>query len=248
MTSRTFWSTPKGNASAGAVSSKGLLTDLTEEAAARGWDDAVGGAGAVGTYDERGIMGSGKLYGIPSYGEFVSFYYNKDMFAQYGLQVPTTMDELVSAFETFQANDITPLGEAAADYPAQHLLWALAAGAADAQWRGDYFGLAAPLDTSSASPLYQAAQTMVDWTDAGYIDQRSTGLKADAAWDLFRSGKVPMVFTGTWMVGDFAANIKDFEWGQFLLPGATAQVGSEATSGQSRRMRRTRTSPTTSST
>lgn len=217
---------PKGNASAGAVSSKGLLTDLTAEAAARGWDKEIGGAATVGLYDDRGLMGSGKLYGVPSYGEFVSFFYNKDMFAKYGLQVPTTMDELVSAFQTFESKGITPLGEAAADYPAQHLLWALAAGSADADWRSDYFGLAAPLDTSSSSPLHQAAQTMVDWTDAGYIDKRSTGLKADAAWDLFRSDKVPMVFTGTWMVGDFATNIKDFKWGQFLLPGAKAQVGS----------------------
>ena len=39
-------------------------------------------------------MGSGKLYGITDYGEFVMVYYNKDMFAKYNLKVPTSYDEL----------------------------------------------------------------------------------------------------------------------------------------------------------
>jgi raffinose/stachyose/melibiose transport system substrate-binding protein len=216
----------KGNATAGAVAAKGLLTDLSSEAAARGWDKTAGSALTVGSYDSRGLMGPGKVYGIPSYGEYLSFAYNKDMFAKHGVKVPTTTDELVAAFETFTAKGITPLAESAGDYPAQHLLWGLALAKADPDWLRGYFGLTAPLDTSVNSPLTQAAQTLVDWTAKGYIDKKSTGLKAEDAWNQFRSGKAPITFAGTWMVGDFQEKIKTFEWGQFLMPGSGLNAGS----------------------
>lgn len=216
----------KGNASAGALSAKGLLTDLTAEASKRGWDKAAGAALTVGSYDSRGLMGPGKVYGIPSYGEYLSFAYNKDMFAKYGVSVPTTMDELVAAFETFKSQGITPLAESAGDYPAQHLLWGLAVAKADRNWLNGYFGLSAPLDTSANSPLTQAAQTIADWTAKGYIDKKSTGLKAEDAWDLFRSGKAPITYAGTWMAGDFKEKIKAFEWDQFLMPGSGISAGS----------------------
>ena len=35
--------------------------------------------------------------------------YNKDIFAQYGVAVPTTWDEFVQACETFKANGVTPI-------------------------------------------------------------------------------------------------------------------------------------------
>jgi raffinose/stachyose/melibiose transport system substrate-binding protein len=216
----------KGNATAGAVASKGLLTDLTSVASERGWEELAGSALTVGSYDSRGLMGPGNIYGIPSYGEYVSFAYNKDMFAEYDVKVPTTMDELEAAFETFESQGITPLAESAGDYPAQHLLWGLALANADQDWLNGYFGLEAPLDTSSESPLTQAAETIADWTDRGYIDQKSSGLKAEDAWAQFRSGKAPITYAGTWMVGDFQENIKSFEWGQFLMPGSGLNPGS----------------------
>lgn len=216
----------KGNATAGAVVSKGLLTDLTDVSSSRGWDEIAGSALTVGSYDERGLMGPGNVYGIPSYGEYVSFYYNKDMFAEHGVSVPTTMDELVAAFEAFESKGITPLAESAGDYPAQHLLWGITLANADPEWMEGYFGLAAPLDTSSDSPLTQAAQTMADWTAEGYIDPESSGMKAEDAWAQFRSGKAPITYAGTWMTGDFKESIKDFEWGQFLMPGSGYNPGS----------------------
>ena len=46
---------PKGNASAGLVSSKGLLTDLTTEAAKRGWGKTIGTAAVVGKYNKKAV-------------------------------------------------------------------------------------------------------------------------------------------------------------------------------------------------
>jgi len=216
----------KGNATAGAVASKGLLTDLTTVASTRGWDKVAGSALTVGTYDSRGIMGPGKVYGIPSYGEYVSFYYNKDLFAKYGVSVPTTFDQLVGVLGAFKAKGVTPLAMSAGDYPAVHLLWGIALAKATHDWLNGYFGLKGKLDSSANSPLTAAAQTIADWTAKGYIDNKSSGLKADDAWSLFESGKAPITFAGTWMVPDFTTKAKTFKWGSFLMPGSGISEGS----------------------
>lgn len=93
----------KGNATAGQLAAQGLLTPLTDAATERGWDEKLSGSlQTTATYDDQGLMGSGEWYGVPNYGEFVQVYYNKDMFAQYGLEVPTTLDELESVMQAFR--------------------------------------------------------------------------------------------------------------------------------------------------
>jgi len=59
----------KGNATAGLLSSQGLLTDLTDVAEERGWTDLLPESiQTTARYDERGVMGSGRWYGVPNYG------------------------------------------------------------------------------------------------------------------------------------------------------------------------------------
>src|SRR3954453_19400939 len=43
---------------------------------------------------------------------------------------------------------------------------------------------------------------------------------------LFTSGKAPMYVSGTWNLGPFSSTIKDFKWGQFLIPTPKYSVGS----------------------
>ena len=51
----------------------------------------------------------GNMYAFPYAGdEYVLWYYNKALFAEYGLEVPTTYDELVNCINVFKENDIVP--------------------------------------------------------------------------------------------------------------------------------------------
>jgi raffinose/stachyose/melibiose transport system substrate-binding protein len=213
----------KGNAFAGLVASQGLLTDLTEEAAKRGWDKVLSPSEqALSRYDSRGIFGSGPLWGIPDYGEYVSVYYNKDMFAANGVEVPKTYDEFVKVMDAFVAKGITPVAEAAGDYPIVHLLAELQLSKSDAAWVQNYQALKTPLD---GAPYLYAAKTMLDWMKKGYFAKDVTGLKATDMAAVFESGKSPMVITGTWYVGEFKEKL-GFKWGQFLFPGNTISSGS----------------------
>jgi raffinose/stachyose/melibiose transport system substrate-binding protein len=214
----------KGNATAGLVASQGLLTNLDDTFAAQGWGKILNdGALVLSKYDDKGIYGSGHIWGISVFGEYVSAFYNIDQFEANGLKVPTTLEEFEADMQVFKDKGVTPLALGGGDTSGQHLLASLAYTQADDTWIQNYQGVKAPLD---GAPFLFAAQKMVDWVNKGYISKDSTGLKDTDAANLFTSGKAPIYVSGTWNLGSFSANIKDFKWGQFLIPTKKYSVGS----------------------
>jgi raffinose/stachyose/melibiose transport system substrate-binding protein len=215
----------KGNATAGLLSSQGLLTDLTPEAKQRGWDKILSPSlQTTARYDDKGVMGSGNWYGVPNYGEYVMVYYNKDLFDQYGVQVPTTLDEFTAAMDTFVENGVTPLGMSGAEYPAGQLFYELALNQADRSFVNDYQLYKGDVDFQS-DPMKYAADTFDQWVQKGYISKNSASLKAEDMGTSFISGKVPMIVSGSWWYGRFKDEIT-FNWDTFLFPGNTLNAGS----------------------
>ncbi|MFG3435840.1 ABC transporter substrate-binding protein [Nonomuraea sp. NPDC047897] len=216
----------KGNATAGLLSKQGLLADLSEQATKRGWDKLLpGGLQVTAKYDERGVMGSGKWYGVPNYGEFVMVYYNKDLFDKHGVKVPTTFDELTAALDTFVKAKVTPIASAGAEYPAQQIFYQLALTKAQRPWVDALQSYKGKVDFKGPEFAY-AAQTMADWVRKGYIAKDSGGLKAEDMGVAFMKGEYPIMISGSWWYGRLASEIKNFEWGHFLFPGAALAPGS----------------------
>jgi raffinose/stachyose/melibiose transport system substrate-binding protein len=216
----------KGNATAGLLSKQGLLTDLTEQATKRGWDKELSPSlQTTAKYDADGIMGSGKFYGIPNYGEYVMVYYNKDMFAKYKIPVPTTLAEFTAAMDTFVKAGITPLSVGGAEYPAQQIMYELALSKATRAWVDDYQLYKAKVDFHGPELTY-GAQTFADWVKAGYIAKNSAGIKAEDMGVAFEQGKFPIMISGSWWYGRFATEIKNYQWGTFLFPGNALNAGS----------------------
>ena len=216
----------KGNATAGLLSSQGLLTNLDDVVAEHGWDDRLSPSlQTTARYDERGIMGSGSWYGVPNYGEFVEVYYNKDAFAAAGLEIPTTIDEFESVLQAFKAQGVTPLAESAAEYPLGQLWYQLALSKADRSFVDDYQLYTGDVDWQGPEISY-ATETVKDWTDKGYISTDASGIKAEDAGVGFINGDYPIIFSGSWWHNRFATEIDGFEWGTFLFPGAEMSPGS----------------------
>ena len=163
----------KGNATAGLLSSQGLLTDLTDVAKKRGWDKKLAPSlQTTARYDDKGVMGSGKWYGVPNYGEFVTVYYNKDMFAAHNIAVPTTLAELTADMDKFVAAGVTPLAMAGAEYPAGQLYYELALSKADRAFVDAYQMYKGKVDFQ-ADPLKYGADTFDEWVKKGYIAKDS---------------------------------------------------------------------------
>ena len=167
----------KGNATAGLVASQGLLTPLDDVFKERGWGNTLNESMLrLSKYDGKGIFGSGPIIGVPAYGEYVSVFYNVDMFEANGLKVPKSLEEFEAVLDAFNKKGVLPLVTGTKDAPAQHLFATLAYTQADDNWIANYQGLKTPLDTK---PFLWAAQKVQDWVSKGYISKDSTGMKGD---------------------------------------------------------------------
>ena len=159
----------------------------------------------------------GKRVVLPVLTDAYGLYYNKDMFAKYGIAVPTTMDEFVAALQKFKDNGITPMAESAAEYPLGQLWYQLALTKANRSWVNDYQLYTGNVDWH-APELSYATQTVSDWVNKGYISKDATGLKAEDAGTAFEAGKYPLFFSGSWWYNRFTTEIKNYQWGTFLFP------------------------------
>ena len=215
----------KGNATAGLLSSQGLLTDLTSVAKDRGWDKKLAPSlQTTARYDAKGVMGSGNWYGVPNYGEFVTVYYNKDMFAAHNVAVPTTFSEFTAALDKFKADGVTPLAMSGAEYPAGQLYYELALSKADRSFVDSYQMYKGKVDFT-ADPLKYGADTFDQWVKKGYMAKDSASLKAEDAGLSFINGTSPMLVSGSWWYGRFTTDMKA-NWGIFNFPGNKLNAGS----------------------
>jgi raffinose/stachyose/melibiose transport system substrate-binding protein len=91
----------------------GLVRDLSEDAA----DEISKIGGSV-----AGWQVDGKTYALPYSMGVVGFWYNKELFAEAGIDAaPTTMDELYSVIDELKGAGLTPLSVGAGDkWPAGH--------------------------------------------------------------------------------------------------------------------------------
>jgi raffinose/stachyose/melibiose transport system substrate-binding protein len=170
-------------------------------------------------------MGNGSLYGLSTYGEYVSWFYNKDYFDANGLTVPTTAAELDALLAKLKEQGQT-MALGGAGYQIVHLAYALALVNADQQWVSNFQFFQNPVDFSDASPQWgYAAKKVKEWKDAGYFDAKVSGISPDDAVAAFQTGKSPLMLGGTWLDDGTNKAVTTFEWGKFKNPGSLS-VGS----------------------
>jgi len=216
----------KGNATAGFLASTGLITDISDAVDEYGWADKLAPSlQTTAKYSEDGVMGGDTWYGVPNYGEFVGVYYNLDAFEAAGLEVPTTYDEFVAVLDAFVAKGITPLAEAAAEYPLGQLWYQLALSQADRQFVDDYQLYENPVDWQGDEITY-ATETLQEYVDKGYIASDVSSIKADDAGVAFINGTAPIFVSGSWWFGRFVAEATGFDWSLQAFPESKLSLGS----------------------
>ncbi len=87
-----------GNTQAQAFEAAGALMDLSDRADELGADDFLQSLLEAGTYD-------GQLYAAPYYAGARIMIYRKDLFEASGIEVPTTLEEMVDAGEQLMADN-----------------------------------------------------------------------------------------------------------------------------------------------
>lgn len=180
-------------------------------------------------FDETSLefnMVDGKIYGVPVSKEISYIYYNKDLFAQAGIEAPEVAyadwNAFFEACDKLKAAGITPVGMDTADSGWLTNLWMSALigtnGDAGNQWMNSMY----PTDFNT--PEVVAAAETVQKMFQEYTTADAVGGKYDPMATHFFNGEVAMFPNGPWMIPDFSETEKAPEGfydkvGIMLMPG-----------------------------
>jgi raffinose/stachyose/melibiose transport system substrate-binding protein len=196
----------------------GVLRDITEEIEGDFADSlSAASIGAV-TYD-------GKVYGVPYKVEQVGFWYNKDLYAQAGVNAEEirTWQDFLQAMQKLKDAGITPIALGAADLWPVHFYWANLAiriggrDALEAARLGEDGGFNNPVFVKAGEMLQELAD--MEPFQRGHISAKY----GDAA-AVFGNQEAATHFQGTWDYGRHRAlsatkdGIPDEQLGWYAFP------------------------------
>jgi raffinose/stachyose/melibiose transport system substrate-binding protein len=214
-----------GRADMGAFVKAGLLANLDPYREAYGWAERYPESVlSYSSYTEDGAtFGEGSLWGLPQMGEVVGFYYNKALLSQLGIDIPVTWEDLDAALATASEAGQLPLqfGNLEA-WPGIHLFGAVQSRYTPADQIRD-LGFGRPGAEWTTEENLQAAQTLVDWVDAGYVTPDFNGITPDDAWQAFAQGEGVFMLGGTWLIADLMNAMGD-NVGFTVLLGADSDI------------------------
>ncbi|GLX66133.1 ABC transporter substrate-binding protein [Paenibacillus glycanilyticus] len=147
------------------------------------------------------------LYALPLEINIEGFWYNKDLFAEYGLAVPETWDDLLHAAEVFKSHGIQPFALAGANkWPITRLIngYVIRKYGYDAMQRVERKELKV-----TEPGFVEAAAVVQQMAQQGYFGKYVNTTETDEASALFLDGKVAMFYTGSWSLRDFNSPIKN---------------------------------------
>lgn len=149
----------------------------------------------------------GKIYASSSEGSLVGYFYNKDLFAQAGIDAPAkTWDEFWQQCDKLKAAGITPLALDTADSAWVTSLWAGAMIATSGDEGYEFMKQMNPIDYNNQPTI--DAFTNVQKMLQEYTTLDAIGGKYEHAANNFLSGQAAMIANGPWMIGDFSDETK----------------------------------------
>jgi raffinose/stachyose/melibiose transport system substrate-binding protein len=189
----------------------GVYVDLTNEKFLKNLTPSV--LEATAYKDKQYVVPTGVSY-------YTGVYYNKAIFAQYGLDIPTTWDEFVTVCNTLADNGVAPLGIGGKDgWPAGLTMIAAVQGLYpttddknDLQ-KGLYEG-SVKLTDQKPSEVLDRVKQIYDFAQPNFA-----GVSYQSIPSGFASGAFAMTADGTWNQPTLASAVgSNFEIGYFPLP------------------------------
>ena len=158
----------------------------------------------------------GKQYGVPNHVSYWPTFYNKKVFDDNGLAVPTTWDELMAAAETLKGADVTPF-YATIDGRWPSFIWF-----EEMLIRTDpdfYEQLTLGQKSYTDPVVIGAMETWKSMFDEGYFTALDIPQDSNAA-GMFANGEIAMFQIGTWFQQQFidAGMTPGEDFDAFILP------------------------------
>ncbi len=200
-----------GGSLGGFYAENGSTYDLTQYAKDNGWSDKFTESSlSLSTYD-------GKLAGYPTSFNVIGVFYRKDIFEQYGIEIPTTFEEFEAACATLKENGITPISTAGLNgwhvMRFVELLIEYYAGA-------DLHDSMNSFDESyNNDAVIKALTKYKEFVDKGYFPEGFITASPDETHMAVFAGKAAMDIQGQWYDGSIIQNGQDVNnFGAFAFP------------------------------
>lgn len=195
---------------AGALAKAGLVYDLTDAYAEKGWP--------IYDFAKERVTFDGKIVGVPSDIEEVGIFYNKDLFEKLGISEPKSLDDLRGAAKKVADANLIPLAVSDKEgWQGGHLLSMVLSSDVGSKGMNDLLAGTVPWDSA---PVKNALGVWDEFEAAGYLTPSPVAVTYDNANALFFSGKAAMNPTGSWLAQDLERNVK-FDVGFIPFPSAS---------------------------
>ena len=177
------------------------------------------------------IKYKGKSYTVPTgLSYYTGLTYNKKIFADNNIQIPTTWDDFVKVCEALKAKGITPIsigGKDTAGVIMLSIVQSLFPTAANKQdLAKGLYGYTVKLNEGQQLEVLKKTQQVYTYGQANFAGSNYSQMTAD-----FLTGKAAMISDGTWNVGALrGANKVDF--GYFPLPASNTAADNASLGGK----------------
>lgn len=213
--------TLNGNSTFGELASAGVFYDFSQEKVA---DEIVPGVKKV--LGDLGTAGKGEVNGLPLASNAGGIIYNKELFAEHGVEVPRTWDELIDAAKTFEEAGVTPFygslkdawtslpvfNQLAANLPPENFWHARRAGRTS-------FGKEYPEVARKLTEIYR------------YTQKSTFSWDYNAGNQAFAKGESAMYVQGSYALPPIKTHLPEFEAGLFPLPAGNDPGATRLVSG-----------------
>lgn len=209
-----FWTNGLATTHYGSYVNGGYLMDLTDKVDFSLYEGTT--AMNIVTMDD------GKVYSTPTAetgGRAV--FYNKDIFAELGLEVPTTFEEFEAVLAAIAETDYTPIAFCATDPWTVLFQFEPVLNGMHVDWVKEYeeTGTVAVNDER----VVDAFNKMLEWAEKGYYGNGYLGVDGSGAILAFSKGEAAMTIDGTWNIATINENNPDLNYGAFQIPTADGE-------------------------
>lgn len=188
-------------------------------------EEALSDVFLPGTLDMFAL--DGNIYQIPYIYNTVQFWYDKRVFEETGLAVPSTWDELIAACSTLSGAGYAPIAAEGNEpgYAAFYLTEILA------RTKGPGWLQSAAADATGESwrdpAVLDAAQKTRQLWDSGCVPPETLGYVWPQGQQTLAFGTAGMELVGSWLPVELQnATDPDFQWGGFSFPNIEGGAGS----------------------
>ncbi|MFD2615993.1 ABC transporter substrate-binding protein [Terrilactibacillus laevilacticus] len=166
----------------------------------------------------KGVMSQvktdGKTYAVPFAVQTSQFFYNKDLFKKYNLQVPKTWDDLINNMKVLKEKNVTPMGISGREgWALALILDSVGASQLGDPWVKDLISGKTHFNDPKFVNVLSNINSLKKYFQNGYSASSYQDMET-----LFSQGKVAMIVDGIWSVKTIQDQNPNLKIGSFLAP------------------------------